>query len=84
MMTTARQHKSSLCYIRATRRDLQNPIHWISDIWGEGSQTSLSAIKGVNQSFARFTPFFTPKNVKLFFTLFKMGSMAFISVGVFF
>lgn len=25
----------------------------------------LSAIKGVNQAFARFTPFFTPKNVKL-------------------
>lgn len=23
---------------------------------------SLSAIKGVNQAFARFTPFFTPKN----------------------
>ena len=29
------------------------------------SETSLSAIKGVNQAFARFTPFFTPKNVKL-------------------
>lgn len=29
------------------------------------SVTSLSAIKGVNQAFARFTPFFTPKNVKL-------------------
>lgn len=24
--------------------------------------TCLSAIKGVNQAFARFTPFFTPKN----------------------
>ena len=30
-----------------------------------GSNPSLSAIKGVNQAFARFTPFFTPKNVKL-------------------
>ena len=29
------------------------------------SETPLSAIKGVNQAFARFTPFFTPKNVKL-------------------
>ena len=28
-------------------------------------RTCLSAIKGVNQAFARFTPFFTPKNVKL-------------------
>ncbi|WP_288641413.1 hypothetical protein [uncultured Coprobacter sp.] len=26
---------------------------------------SFSAIKGVNQAFARFTPFFTPKNVNL-------------------
>ena len=30
-----------------------------------GSNPLLSAIKGVNQAFARFTPFFTPKNVKL-------------------
>ena len=30
-----------------------------------GSNPALSAIKGVNQAFARFTPFFTPKNVKL-------------------
>ena len=30
-----------------------------------GSNPRLSAIKGVNQAFARFTPFFTPKNVKL-------------------
>ena len=30
-----------------------------------GSNPCLSAIKGVNQAFARFTPFFTPKNVKL-------------------
>ena len=37
-----------------------------------GSNPSLSAIKGVNQAFARFTPFFTPKNVKLgVFILFK-------------
>ena len=27
-----------------------------------GSNPCLSAIKGVNQAFARFTPFFTPKN----------------------
>jgi hypothetical protein len=34
---------------------------------------SLSAIKGVNQAFARFTPFFTPKNVKLgVFVFFKI------------
>ena len=33
----------------------------------------LSAIKGVNQAFARFTPFFTPKNVKLgVFVFFKI------------
>ena len=30
-----------------------------------GSNPCLSAKKGVNQAFARFTPFFTPKNVKL-------------------
>ena len=30
-----------------------------------GSNPSLSAIKGVNQAFARFTPFIIPKNVKL-------------------
>ena len=29
-----------------------------------GSRASLSAIKGVNQAFARFTPFFTPQNKK--------------------
>lgn len=27
--------------------------------------TSLSAIKGVNQAFARLTPFFTPSNEEL-------------------
>ena len=38
-----------------------------------GSNPSLSAIKGVNQVFARFTPFFTPKNVKLgVFVFFKI------------
>lgn len=37
------------------------------------SETCLSAIKGVNQAFARFTPFFTPKNVKLgVFVFFKI------------
>ena len=30
-----------------------------------GSNPSLSAIKGVNQAFARFTPFFTPNNEEL-------------------
>lgn len=39
----------------------------------DGLNTSLSAIKGVNQAFARFTPFFTPKNVKLgVFVFFKI------------
>ncbi len=38
-----------------------------------GSNPCLSAIKGVNQAFARFTPFFTPKNVKLgVFVFFKI------------
>ena len=38
-----------------------------------GAGASLSAIKGVNQAFARFTPFFTPKNVKLgVFVFFKI------------
>ena len=38
-----------------------------------GSNPRLSAIKGVNQAFARFTPFFTPKNVKLgVFVFFKI------------
>ena len=38
-----------------------------------GSNPCLSAIKGVNQVFARFTPFFTPKNVKLgVFVFFKI------------
>ena len=38
-----------------------------------GSNPPLSAIKGVNQAFARFTPFFTPKNVKLgVFVFFKI------------
>ena len=37
------------------------------------SNSFLSAIKGVNQAFARFTPFFTPKNVKLgVFVFFKI------------
>ena len=37
-----------------------------------GSNPCLSAIKGVNQAITRFTPFFTPKNVKLgVFVLFK-------------
>ena len=37
-----------------------------------GSNPCLSAIKGVNQVITRFTPFFTPKNVKLgVFVLFK-------------
>ena len=36
-------------------------------------RTFLSAIKGVNQAFARFTPFFTPKNVRLgVFVFFKI------------
>ena len=30
-----------------------------------GSNPSLSAIKGVNQAFARLTPFFTPSNEEL-------------------
>ena len=38
-----------------------------------GSNPCLSAIKGVNQAFARFTPFVTPKNVKLgVFVFFKI------------
>ena len=38
-----------------------------------GSNPLLSAIKGVNQAFARFTPFITPKNVKLgVFVFFKI------------
>ena len=38
-----------------------------------GSNPCLSAIKGVNQAFARFTPFITPKNVKLgVFVFFKI------------
>ena len=38
-----------------------------------GSNPCPSAIKGVNQAFARFTPFFTPKNVKLgVFVFFKI------------
>ena len=38
-----------------------------------GSNPSFSAIKGVNQAFARFTPFITPKNVKLgVFVFFKI------------
>lgn len=38
-----------------------------------GSNPLLSAIKGVNQAFARFTPFFTPKNVRLgVFVFFKI------------
>ena len=37
-----------------------------------GSNPCLSAIKGVNQVITRFTPFFTPENVKLgVFVLFK-------------
>ena len=38
-----------------------------------GSNPCLSAIKDVNQALARFTPFFTPKNVKLgVFVFFKI------------
>lgn len=44
-----------------------------TEIKRRGSEPSLSAIKGVNQAFARFTPFFTPKNVKLgVFVFFKI------------
>ena len=32
-----------------------------------GSNPCLSAIKGVNQAFARFTPFFTPGNRCIYF-----------------
>ena len=42
-------------------------------IRNEHGGASRSAIKGVNQAFARFTPFFTPKNVKLgVFVFFKI------------
>ena len=42
-------------------------------IRNEHGGASISAIKGVNQAFARFTPFFTPKNVKLgVFVFFKI------------
>lgn len=37
----------------------------IQGVAAKWSFSPLSAIKGVNQAFARFTPFFTPKNVKL-------------------
>lgn len=47
----------------------KNISHLVRDYPGP----SLSAIKGVNQAFARFTPFFTPKNVKLgVFVFFKI------------
>ena len=50
-----------------------------------GSNPCLSAIKGVNQAFARFTPFFTPKNVKLgVFVLFKPLVLCFGYRNVFF
>ena len=41
-----------------------------------GSNPSLSAIKGVNQAFARFTPFITPKSQDwlCFFDFFKINA----------
>ena len=50
-----------------------------------GSNPCLSAIKGVNQAFARFTPFFTPKNVKLgVFVFFKIlqKNVNFKAIGI--
>lgn len=50
-----------------------NLIVWYRVDYIKSSCSSLSAIKGVNQAFARFTPFFTPKNVKLgVFVFFKI------------
>ena len=47
--------------------------HFLTSERIAGFSASLSAIKGVNQAFARFTPFFTPKNVKLgVFVFFKI------------
>lgn len=47
--------------------------NYFSNSLTKGTRASLSAIKGVNQAFARFTPFFTPKNVKLgVFVFFKI------------
>ena len=51
-----------------------------------GSNPSLSAIKGVNQAFARFTPFFTPKNVKLgvfvFFKILQKKNVNYKAIGI--
>ena len=48
-------------------------LHEWPSIPGHLRDTCLSAINGVNQAFARFTPFFTPKNVKLgVFVFFKI------------
>lgn len=47
--------------------------HFLTSERIAGFSASLSAIKGVNQAFARFTPFFTPKNVRLgVFVFFKI------------
>ena len=51
-----------------------------------GSNPCLSAIKGVNQAFARFTPFFTPKNVKLgvfvFFKILQKKNVNYKAIGI--
>lgn len=41
---------------------LKEPVKVRTKKLADGSESSSSAIKGVNQAFARFTPFFTPKN----------------------
>ena len=52
-----------------------------------GSNPCLSAIKGVNQVVTRFTPFFTPKNVKLgvfvLFMIIKGEYKSFLPVDAF-
>lgn len=57
-----------------------------TEIKRRGSEPSLSAIKGVNQAFARFTPFFTPKNVKLgvfvFFKILQKKNVNYKAIGI--
>ena len=60
------KRQSKYCYKNATQPIVRIGIGLkYNDIGEVGSQTSLSANKGVNQQVMRFTPFSTPSNLLL-------------------
>ena len=67
--SVGRMKRAAVVHQHRTDQDMVNRFPYPPVAVG----ASHSAIKGVNQAFARFTPFFTPKNVKLgVFVFFKI------------